>query len=208
MKFRGTKKLSSTAGLGLSLVAVAAFAAACNTDSSSGGSAASSAPSSSASSPAASSGSGSTASTVSEVDAKSGSVGTFLTDSNGKSLYLWVADKGGKSTCSGDCATAWPPATVNSTPKAGMGVTAGKLSTITRDDGSKQLAYNGHPLYYYAGDQAAGDTNGQGSDAFGAKWWLVAPSGDQITKAASTGSSSTGSSSTGSSGSDAGGGWS
>ena len=57
------------------------------------------------------------------------------------------------------------------------------LATITRSDGSKQVAYGGHPLYYFAGDSATGDTNGEGVDGFGAKWWVVSPSGASITKA-------------------------
>ena len=61
------------------------------------------------------------------------------------------------------------------------GAKASDLGTITRSDGTKQVTYDGHPLYYFVGDSAAGQTNGQGSDNFGAKWWLVAPSGAEIT---------------------------
>jgi predicted lipoprotein with Yx(FWY)xxD motif len=211
MKLRGQRKLTSTAGLGLSLAAVAAFAAACGGSSSTtGSSSASQAPSSASSS--ASSGSGSASGSnaaVTSIDAKSGDMGTYLTDNSGKTLYLFAQDTGSKSTCSGACATAWPPVTSMGTPKAGSGVTASDITTITRSDGTKQVAYNGHPLYYFAEDSAAGDTKGQGVDGFGAKWWLVGPDGNQITSTASpsTSSSSSGSGS-GSSGSEAGGGWS
>jgi hypothetical protein len=71
--------------------------------------------------------------------------------------------------------------TASGTVAGSGGVTAGELGTITRSDGTKQVTYDGHPLYYYAGDSGAGQDNGQGSDGFGAKWWLVAPSGSAIT---------------------------
>ncbi len=111
----------------------------------------------------------------------SGSTGTFLVDGTGRALYLWEADSAGKSTCAGSCAAAWPPVPATSTVTASGGALASDLSTITRSDGSKQVAYDGHPLYYFVGDKSAGQTNGQGSNAFGAKWWLVAPSGTAIT---------------------------
>jgi predicted lipoprotein with Yx(FWY)xxD motif len=109
------------------------------------------------------------------------SAGPFLTDGSGRAVYLWVKDTAGKSACSGACAGAWPPVTGNGTVAGSGGVTAGELGTITRSDGTKQVTYDGHPLYYYAGDSGAGQDNGQGSDGFGAKWWLVAPSGSAIT---------------------------
>lgn len=115
------------------------------------------------------------------VTSASGSAGTYLTDGSGRALYLWTADTGGKSACSGACASAWPPLTADGTPAAAGGVQAGDLGTITRSGGGKQVTYDGHPLYYYAGDSGSGATNGQGNDGFGAKWWLVAPSGSAIT---------------------------
>jgi predicted lipoprotein with Yx(FWY)xxD motif len=201
MILRGKRKLSSTAGFGLSLAAVAAFAAACGGGSNDSGSSSSSeAPSSSASAPAAP---GTDASAAGTISSKSGDMGTYLTDGSGKTLYLFAQDTGGKSTCSGDCAAAWPPATTTGTPKAGSGVTASMLSTIKGADGKMQITYAGHPLYYYALDKAAGDTTGQGVDAFGAKWWLEGTDGKQITKMAAPSASDSGSS-----GSGAGGGWS
>ena len=139
------------------------------------------------------------------IGAAKGADGTYLT-SGGRAVYLWVADAGGTSSCSGACASAWPPLTTNGAPSAGAGVTAGDLGTIARSDGGKQVTYMGHPLYYFAGDAGAGQTNGQGSDSFGARWWLVAPSGSAITASATGGgSSSSGSSSGASSGSSSGG---
>ena len=105
----------------------------------------------------------------------------FLTDGSGRALYLWVADTGSKSVCSGECADDWPPLTTQGTPSAAGSVKAGDLGTTARSGGAKQVTYDGHPLYYYEGDTGPGTTTGQGSPQFGAKWWLVAPSGKAIT---------------------------
>jgi predicted lipoprotein with Yx(FWY)xxD motif len=114
-------------------------------------------------------------------------------------MYLWEADKGSTSSCSGSCAQAWPPVTTTGKPTAGSGVTASMLGTTKRSDGSEQVTYNGHPLYYFVADTSAGSTKGQGSDGFGAKWWLVAPAGTAITASgSSSGGASGGSSSSGS----------
>src|SRR5690348_714666 len=108
-------------------------------------------------------------------------VGTYLTGAGGQALYLWTGDSNGKSNCSGGCATQWPPLITKTTAIPSGGVTAADLATTTRSDGRKQVTYMGHPLYYFAVDAGPGPTLGQGSDSFGAKWWLVAPSGAAIT---------------------------
>jgi predicted lipoprotein with Yx(FWY)xxD motif len=118
-----------------------------------------------------------------------GADGTYLTDGSGRALYEWVADSNGKSACMGSCAQAWPPLAAKGAPTASGGARASDVALITRSDGVKQVAYMGHPLYYYAGDSGPGNTTGQGSDGFGAKWWLVAPSGAAITKSAASASS-------------------
>ena len=191
-------------------VAAALLAAACSSPSSSG-SAASSAPaagSTGSGSAAAASGSGTVIKTT------AGSSGTFLTDGSGKALYLWVKDGHNMSACSGACAGAWPPVMAKGTVTAGGSAKASDLGAITRSDGTKQVTYDGHPLYYYAGDSSAGQTNGQGSDGFGAKWWLVSPTGAQITSADKASSSGSGGgaaaapASAPASSSNAGGGWS
>jgi predicted lipoprotein with Yx(FWY)xxD motif len=142
---------------------------------------------------------------VSTVDVHTAHGSTFLTDHTGRALYLWVLDSSMASKCSGACATAWPPLTAKGAPTAGPGATASDLGTISRSDGTKQISYNGHPLYYFSGDSGAGQTNGEGSTAFGASWYLVAPSGQQITSLSAAASPPASSSS---SGSGAGGGWS
>ena len=117
------------------------------------------------------------------ITAHAGSAGTFLTNGSGRAVYLWAKDGMNMSACSGACAAAWPPVPATGTLTATGGAKASDLGTITRSDGTKQATYDGHPLYYFVGDSAAGQTNGQGSDNFGAKWWLVAPSGAEITAA-------------------------
>ncbi|HEY6596984.1 MAG TPA: hypothetical protein VI011_23205 [Asanoa sp.] len=119
-----------------------------------------------------------------------GDLGKILTDSKGRTIYLFEKDTSSNSTCSGACATDWPPVTTTGKPTAGSGVTASMVGTTTRSDGTKQATYNGHPLYLYVGDQKAGDTNGQAVDAFGAKWYALSPAGDRVT---ATGSGSGGS---------------
>ena len=109
------------------------------------------------------------------------SLGKVLVDSKGRTVYLFQKDTGSMSTCSGACATDWPPVTTTGKPTAGSGLTASMVGTTTRSDGTKQVTYNGHPLYTYVGDQKAGDTNGQGVSAFGALWYAVSPSGSTVT---------------------------
>jgi predicted lipoprotein with Yx(FWY)xxD motif len=126
------------------------------------------------------------------VNVRNTSLGNILVASQGRTLYLFEKDTGSKSMCSGVCASDWPPFRTSGKPKAGSGVTASLVGTTTRSDGKPEVTYNGHPLYYYAGDQKAGDTNGQGLVAFGAGWDVVSPTGNKIE---GSGSGSTGSSS-------------
>ena len=101
------------------------------------------------------------------------SLGSVLVDGTGMTLYLFAKDTAGsgKSACAGACATNWPPLTVTGVPAKPTGAT-GTLATITRDDGSVQLTYNGMPLYRYAADKAAGDTKG---DGVGGVWSVAKP---------------------------------
>jgi hypothetical protein len=126
---------------------------------------------------------------------------------------MWAKDTNDTSACTGACAGAWPPVTTTGTATASGTAKASELGTITRSDGTKQVTYDGHPLYYFAGDSGPGTATGQGSDNFGAKWWLVAPSGGSVTgtvssfTVGSSGGSSPAATPAGSSHS-AGGGWS
>jgi predicted lipoprotein with Yx(FWY)xxD motif len=109
------------------------------------------------------------------------SLGQVLVDGNGMTIYLFEKDKGTTSMCDGSCAKFWPPVTTSGAPKAGSGVTAAKLGTTKRADGTTEVTYNGHPLYLYAGDKSAGDVTGQGLNAFGALWYVLSPTGQAIT---------------------------
>jgi predicted lipoprotein with Yx(FWY)xxD motif len=122
-------------------------------------------------------------------------LGSILVDSTGRTLYLWQADTGPESACSGACAAAWPPLLTTAAPTAASGVKASLLGTTKRSDGAEQVTYNQHPLYLFRGDTASGQTNGQGSTGFGAPWYVLAPSGSQITGSASTSGRGSGSSS-------------
>jgi predicted lipoprotein with Yx(FWY)xxD motif len=117
------------------------------------------------------------------ITTKTSSGGSFLTNSAGRAVYLFMADSSGKSACNGACAAAWPPVIAASQPTAAGSAQATDLGTITRSDGTKQVTYDGHPLYYFVGDTGPGMDKGQGVDGFGAKWWLVAPTGSSITTA-------------------------
>ncbi len=146
-----------------------------------GSAAAASSPSAPASSAPAAGSPASAPATGTVITTHAGSAGTFLTNGPGRTVYLWARDGMNMSACSGACAAAWPPVPATGTLTATGGAKASDLGTITRPGGTRQVTYDGHPLYYFAGDSAAGQANGQGSDNFGAKWWLVAPSGAKIT---------------------------
>jgi predicted lipoprotein with Yx(FWY)xxD motif len=110
--------------------------------------------------------------------ADSDKYGKFLTGEDGKSLYMFTPDTATTSACNTGCVDSWPPFTLETgeTVKGGDGVT-GAFTMITRADGSTQVVYAGHPLYYFSGDSAAGDTNGEGLNS---KWYLLGADGSQI----------------------------
>jgi predicted lipoprotein with Yx(FWY)xxD motif len=154
----------------LAIVAAAIAVAGCGSSNKSSSSTAAAAPA--ATTPAAGKGE--------EVAAKDTKLGKILVDEDGHVLYLFEADKGTQSTCDGDCAKAWPPVTTSGKPVAEEGADASKLATTARSDGKTQVTYGGHPLYYYAEDEKPGDMNGQGSEEFGAEWYVVGPNGAKV----------------------------
>ena len=113
---------------------------------------------------------------------KSSGLGRILVDAKGRTLYLFEKDKGTTSSCYGACASGWPPYTTTGAPQAGSGAAASLLGTTTRTDGTTQVTYKGHPLYYFVGDTKPGEVTGEGVNAFGAKWYVLAPSGNKIDK--------------------------
>jgi predicted lipoprotein with Yx(FWY)xxD motif len=147
--------------------------------------------SSSSAMPAASSSAGTS------VMSASTALGKIVTDGQGRTLYQFAKDTTKHSNCTGACATNWPPFTASGNPGAGNGVSAGAISVVKRSDGAKQVTLDGHPLYYFSGDQSAGQMTGQGVNEFGGKWFTVAPSGAQVTAAAKSSSGSSSSSSGG-----------
>jgi predicted lipoprotein with Yx(FWY)xxD motif len=113
--------------------------------------------------------------------AHNGTLGSILVAGpKGRTVYLFAADKGPASTCSGACAEVWPPVITTGSPKAAGGAVSADLGTITRSDGTKQVTYKGHPLYYYVGDPSSGDTSGQGINSFGAPWYVLTASGSEV----------------------------
>ena len=103
-----------------------------------------------------------------------GSLGTVLVDGTGRTLYLFESDNNTTSTCTGTCAGTWPALLTGSAPAASGGADASMLGTTTRDDGTTQVTYNGHPVYVYSGDSAPGDANGQD---IGGVWYTVTVKG-------------------------------
>ena len=196
----GSRTRSIAAGRAAFALAAAGLLLAACSGTSSSGSAASSAPPSSApassapvspsSAAAVSTGStaasSSTAGGAAAVATTNGALGVYLVDGQGRTLYMFDADtEEGKSACYGGCATAWPPLTTTGAPTASGSAAGGRLKTITRTDGSKQVVYGEYPLYYFDKDTAAGQTDGQ---AVGGTWWVVGSDGEPIKTAAGSGS--------------------
>lgn len=110
------------------------------------------------------------------------SLGSLLTDGKGRTLYLFTRDSGTTSSCSGGCASVWPPVMSATAVQVGSGASASLLGTTSGGAGQTQVTYNGHPLYYYVGDANPGDTNGEQLNQFGGLWYAVSPSGMQVTR--------------------------
>jgi predicted lipoprotein with Yx(FWY)xxD motif len=113
-------------------------------------------------------------------------LGPVLVNSKGRTIYLFLKDKNGKSACNGACARFWPPLLSRGKPTVGAGLKASLLGTTMRSNGSRQVTYNRHPLYTFMLDKRAGQTNGEGNSLFGAKWYVVSAKGRAIVKAPAT----------------------
>jgi len=118
-------------------------------------------------------------------------LGMILVNSRGHTLYLFMKDRNDKSSCAGTCATFWPPLLSSHKPTAGAGVKASLLGRTRRANGKMQVTYNRHPLYTFAPDKLAGQTKGEGSTAFGAKWFAVSAKGTAVKSAPPTGTTTT-----------------
>lgn len=114
------------------------------------------------------------------LEAAPGAFGQHLTDGQGRSIYMFARDRGARgSTCTGACASVWPPVLAPSHPVLGAQLDMHRLGWVQRPDGRHQLTYGGWPLYYYAPDRP-GEARGQAVDQFGGRWYLLAPSGQVI----------------------------
>ena len=113
-------------------------------------------------------------------------IGRVLVNSKGHTLYLFKKDRQGKSACYGRCARFWPPLLKRGKPTLGRGVKKSLLGTTKRRNGTLQLTYNKHPLYTYKLDTRAGQTKGEGSTAFGAKWYALSANGRAVVKTTTT----------------------
>jgi predicted lipoprotein with Yx(FWY)xxD motif len=122
----------------------------------------------------------STATSEAVIGTTQSQLGTFLTADNGRTVYLFEKDTGSKSNCSGSCAAAWPPVTTSGMATTSGTANASLLGTTTRSDGTVQVTYAGHPVYFYTADTAPGQTNGEGVDAFGAEWYVLSPAGKKV----------------------------
>jgi predicted lipoprotein with Yx(FWY)xxD motif len=107
-------------------------------------------------------------------------LGDVLVDRQGRTLYLFERDSGAMSACTGACAVNWPPLRVRGTPLVGSGATRSDVGKTIRSDGARQLTYHGHPLYTFVNDKKAGETNGEGVNAFGGYWFAVSPAGTKV----------------------------
>jgi len=183
---------------GLTLAAAAVSIAACGSNGSPASSASTSHPA------AAAAASASAAASADAIKTMSTSKGTVLVDAQGLTLYWFAMDSATTSNCTGSCTTYWPPLTGTAIAAAGTSLPHG-FGTIRRTDGQLQATYDGHPLYTYTGDTAAGMIAGNGLNASGGLWWAVTPSGAELAAASSSSGSSGGSG--GSSGGSGGGGW-
>ena len=107
-------------------------------------------------------------------------LGPLLVDGSGRTLYLFEKDRNGKSACSGQCAVFWPPLITSGKPRVTGGAKASLIDTMRRADGRLQVTYNHHPLYTFVKDKKAGQTNGEGVNAFGAGWDAMSPAGAKV----------------------------
>ena len=107
-------------------------------------------------------------------------LGQILVDGSGRTLYLFEKDTSSSSTCYGSCASYWPPLLTGGTPQAGAGVNASLLGTTKRTDGTTEVTYAGHPLYYVVTDHNPGDASGEGVNNYGASWFVVGVAGSKI----------------------------
>lgn len=111
--------------------------------------------------------------------ARKAPLGAYLTDAAGRTLYVFTADTKGvaASACRDACARAWPPLKAEGVIDAAAGVSEGLVGSFVRKDGTRQVTFNGWPLYYFARDRTAGQLEGQDVHGFGGEWYVISPGG-------------------------------
>jgi predicted lipoprotein with Yx(FWY)xxD motif len=142
-------------------------------------------------------GSAASSATAGRVTLHTTKIGKVLATSSGRTLYLFMKDRHGKSACYGKCATYWPPLMKKGALHAAAGVKASLLGTTKRKNGKAQVTYKGHPLYLFKFDHASGQIAGQGQNTFGAKWFALSASGSANKKAHPAGGTTTSTTTTG-----------
>jgi len=118
--------------------------------------------------------------TTATIALRKSAFGPILVDGRGRTLYEFEADGKDISTCNGDCASVWPPLIAHGTPLAAAGINQSLLTTTTRNDGSLEVVYNGHPLYYFVSDKQAGDITGEAISSFGGEWYVLSAAGSKV----------------------------
>jgi predicted lipoprotein with Yx(FWY)xxD motif len=129
----------------------------------------------------------SAATSAAKVGTAKTAIGMVIVNGQGRTLYMFAADKHGKSACYGQCAHYWPPLLTSGKPTVAKGAKASLLGTTRRKDGKLQVTYNGRPLYRYISDTKVGQTNGQGLNLSGGLWWAISPNGTLDRKKMSSG---------------------
>lgn len=104
--------------------------------------------------------------------------GTMLFNDKGQAIYIWELEESAKAECYEDCAKEWPPVLTDGAPRAAGSVRNEMLGTTQRTDGTTQVTYNGHPLYYYAHEKA-GEVKCHNISTHGGLWWVIQPSGNR-----------------------------
>ena len=120
------------------------------------------------------------ASGAAQVGAADSALGRIVVDNGRRTLYAFEKDENGRTDCSGQCATYWPPLLTSDQPVAGVSVMQSLLGTTRRANGTTQVTYAGHPLYRFFEDRKPGETKGEGSQDFGAEWYVLSPTGVRI----------------------------
>lgn len=106
--------------------------------------------------------------------------GKIIVDSSGRTLYLFDAERTTEPRCYGPCAAAWPPLSTTTAPVSGSDLSQALIATAPRSDGSLQVTYKGHPLYYYVGDRAPGEIKCQAVFEYGGGWYVLDAQGNKI----------------------------